>query len=261
MPLTCLEKAKVMKNDIVVVIPARYGSSRFPGKPLADVCGEPMVIRVAQRARLINGINAVVVATDDDRISSVVEEKGFLSVMTSPEHPSGTDRIAEAVQILGLSPEQIVVNVQGDQPMLDVGAVDNMVNLLRKSCEFVMTTVACPMDASSATDPNRVKVVLDEKGRALYFSRSPIPYDRDGAYQQKGNFYLRHLGLYCYRVEFLKQYVTWPEGNLEALEKLEQLRVLERGLSIGVAIVDSAPPEVDTIDDLERVRGLFREKM
>ena len=258
MPLICLKKVKTMRNkDIVVVIPARYGSSRFPGKPLADICGEPMVVRVAQRARLIRGIDTVVVATDDDRIARVVKEKGFFSIMTSPEHPSGTDRIAEAAQILGLSPEQIVVNVQGDQPMLDVSAVDNMVDLLISSKDFVMTTVACPMDGAAALDPNRVKVVLDEEGRALYFSRSPIPYDRDGIGKQKQNFYLRHLGLYCYRVEFLKQYVTWPEGQLEAIEKLEQLRVLEKGLSIGVTVVDDAPPEVDTKEDLERVRRLF----
>ncbi len=247
-------------DGIVVVIPARYGSSRFPGKPLADICGEPMIVRVVQRAKLIKGADMVVVATDDHRIANVLKEKDFPYVMTSKRHLSGTDRIAEAIHALGLSPGQIVVNVQGDQPLLDIRAVENMVRLFRNSRDFVMTTVACPMDASSATDPNRVKVVLDRDGGALYFSRSVIPYDRDGIYCNEPHLYLRHLGLYCYSVEFLKKYVTWPEGRLEAVEKLEQLRVLERGLRIGVALVDTAPPEVDAPEDLEEVRNLFSQE-
>lgn len=245
-------------NGLVVIIPARYGSSRLPGKPLVDICGAPMVVRVAQRASLIKGASRVVVATDDKRIAKEVEQAGFSYVMTAKSHPSGTDRIAEAVRHLELSPDQVVVNVQGDQPLLDVTAIDRMVELLITKNDFVMTTVACPLDVAAASDPNRVKVVLDEGGRALYFSRSVIPFDRDKRVVGHESPYLRHLGLYCYRVDFLQKFVNWPEGRLEAIERLEQLRVLEKGLSIGVAIVENAPPEVDTEDDLKRVRKLFK---
>ena len=245
---------------IVVIIPARFGSTRLPGKPLADICGLPMVVRVAKRAGLIKGADTVAVATDDARILEAVEAGGFTAVMTSSSHPSGTDRIAEATQILGLFPEDIVINVQGDQPLLDTNAVEKMLDLLISDSGFVMTTAACPMDRNEAMDPNRVKVVVDENGCALYFSRALIPFDRDGILNGERSPYLRHLGLYCYRVEFLKRFVEWKEGRLESIERLEQLRVLEKGLKIGVAIVDSAPAEVDTQEDLERVRRLFKKE-
>ncbi len=246
------------ESRLVVIIPARYGSSRLPGKPLADICGLPMVVRVAQRASLVQGASLVAVATDDPRISDAVEGMGFPSVLTSSIHPSGTDRIAEAAAILGLSPGDVVINVQGDQPMLDTAAVDKMVKLFLGGERFVMTTVACPMNRRSARDPNRVKVVVGAKKQAIYFSRALIPFDRDGVLRDLESPYLRHLGLYCYRVEFLQRYVDWPQGRLESIERLEQLRVLERGLAIGVAVVEKAPPEVDTMADLETVRRLFK---
>ena len=248
------------KGRVVVIIPARFGSTRLPGKPLADIGGLPMVVRVAERAALINGADAVAVATDDARILEAVEAGGFTAVMTSSSHPSGTDRIAEAAQILGLSPEDIVINVQGDQPLLDIQAVQKMLHLFVADSRFVMATAACPMDRDEATDPNRVKVVVDENGCAIYFSRALIPFDRDGILKGRKSPYLRHLGLYCYRVEFLKRFVTWQEGRLESVERLEQLRVLEKGLKIGVALVDSAPSEVDTKEDLERVRRLLKKE-
>jgi len=246
------------RGRVVVIIPARFGSTRFPGKPLADICGLPMVVRVAQRAALIKGADVVTVATDDARILRAVEEGGFTAVMTSSSHPSGTDRIAETVQILGLSPEDIVINVQGDQPLLDIQAVQKMLDLFISDSRFVMATAACPMEREEARDPNRVKVVVDENGCAIYFSRALIPFDRDGILEGVDSPYLRHLGLYCYRVDFLKRFVTWKEGRLEYIERLEQLRVLEKGLKIGVAVVESAPFEVDTKEDLERVRLFFK---
>ncbi len=247
-----------MKRRLSIVIPARYGSSRLPGKPLADICGVPMIVRVARRASMVPGVHQVAVATDDERIHEVVKGAGFVSVVTSKDHPSGTDRIAEAARLLGLSEDDIVINVQGDQPLFDIDALSGMADLLLGDDRFVMTTAACPMDIHSAKDPNRVKVVVDASGGALYFSRSIIPFDRDGILDGEEAPYLRHLGLYCYRVGFLEKYVSWPEGRLESIERLEQLRVLERGYRIGVVIVDEAPPEVDTEEDLQRIREYFK---
>ena len=246
------------KKNVSIIIPARYGSTRLPGKPLADICGVPMIVRVVQRALEVPSVETVAVATDDERIRKVVRDAGFEAVMTSRTHPSGTDRIAEAARILGLSGDDVVINVQGDQPLFDIDAISAMVRLLLKNDAFVMTTAACPLDTQGARDPNRVKVVVDEGDSALYFSRSVIPFDRDGILKGETAPYLRHLGLYCYRVEFLQEYVGWPEGRLESIERLEQLRVLERGFKIGVIRVKEAPPEVDTQEDLEKIRNHFQ---
>ena len=242
--------------ETVAIIPARFASTRLPGKPLADICGKPMIVRVAERASMVKGIDRVVVATDSHRILNEVNGYGFHGVITSEQHPSGTDRIYEAARKLELSGDCIIVNIQGDQPLFEPKAVEAMVNLL-KDGRFPMTTVACPMSIEEAQDPNRVKVVLDRFGKAVYFSRSLIPFDRDGLLKGKARPYLRHLGLYCYRVDFLKDFVSWPTGTLENIEKLEQLRVLENGGSIGVVVVSDAPPEVDTKEDLEKIRRLF----
>ena len=244
--------------DFFIIIPARYGSKRLPGKPLLDICGKPMVLRVVERASLIPDIKGLFVATDDEKIKEVVEDAGFNAIMTSREHPSGTDRIFEAAKKVGLSKEDVVINCQGDQPLLDILSVQKMVSLFKREKDFLMTTVATPINFIEAQDPNRVKVVLDKDSRALYFSRSPIPYDRDRVFDPKERCYLRHLGLYCYTMELLERFVSWPVGSLEQTERLEQLRVLENGYKIGVAIIKNAPIDVDTIEDLEAVRSIFK---
>ena len=217
-----------------------------------------MVLRVVERASLIPDIKGLFVATDDEKIKEVVEDAGFNAIMTSREHPSGTDRIYEAAKKVGLSKEDVVINCQGDQPLLDILSVQKMVSLFKREKDFLMTTVATPINFIEAQDPNRVKVVLDKDSRALYFSRSPIPYDRDRVFDPKERCYLRHLGLYCYTMELLERFVSWPVGSLEQTERLEQLRVLENGYKIGVAIIKNAPIDVDTIEDLEAVRSIFK---
>ncbi len=240
--------------EIVAIIPARFGSSRLPGKPLADIHGRPMIFHVYQRALKVPGIDQVVVATDDLRIKKYVESAGGKAFMTDPGHLSGTDRIAEAARYLGLSDEDIVVNIQGDQPLLKPQPVVAIVKMLLERPGLAMTTPACPIDPEEGIDPNRVNVVVDREWKALYFSRAPIPFIRDIDTEGDRPYYLRHLGLYAYRQDFLQTFVALPPGRLEKIEKLEQLRVLENGYSIGVARVTEAPIEVDTPEDLDAVR-------
>ncbi len=243
-------------SGVVIVIPARYGSSRLPGKPLLDIAGCPMIVHVYRRARAVPGVERVVVATDDERIKACVEGVGGEAFMTSAAHPSGTDRVSEAARMMGLPEDAVVVNVQGDQPLLDPGIVTPMVGALLEDPSLPMATLACPMDPGQARDPNRVKVVLGKGGFALYFSRSRIPFDRDGTWEQPG-CYLRHLGLYAYRNGFLQEFVSLPLGMLERIERLEQLRALENGFPIKVMVVKEAPVEVDTPGDLERVQAVM----
>ena len=231
----------------IAVIPARYASSRLPGKPLVDIAGQTMIERVYRRAEQASTVDQVLVATDDERIFAVVRAFGGEVVMTSPDHPSGTDRIAEAVR--GLDAE-IVVNVQGDEPLLDPAEIDAVVQPLREDAALMMTTLATPL--LDPSDPNVVKVVFDRMGRALYFSRCPIPYHRSGA----GNHY-KHIGLYGYRKEFLLRYAALAPTPLEQAEALEQLRALEHGCAIHVAVTEHDAVSVDTPEDLERVRRLF----
>ncbi len=245
------------KNRVTAIIPARIGSSRLPGKPLADICGKPMILRVVERVAKMKCIDRTAVATDSSKILDCVEARGFKAVMTSPDHPSGTDRLAEAARILGVGPGDIVINVQGDQPLVDEDTVETVIDALITADSAVMSTAACPVGRAEAADPNRVKVVLDVSGRALYFSRSLIPFDRDQALEKEDRPYLRHLGLYAYRMDFLQKFVSLPEGRLESVEKLEQLRALENGFDILVKIVEKAPVDVDTGEDLERVRIIF----
>jgi 3-deoxy-manno-octulosonate cytidylyltransferase (CMP-KDO synthetase) len=217
---------------------------------------------------MISGIDSVTVATDDERIMECVEAAGGFAIMTSRKHPSGTDRIAEAARKMGIGKEDIVVNVQGDQPLLDPEHVLAIIKMLQKRPELAMTTPACPLDITDRKNSNRVKVVVDRKWKALYFSRSLIPYDRDGIWEGSKSrektpgkapqsFYLRHLGLYAYRNEFLQTFVKLKPGPLEEVEKLEQLRALENGYSIGVALVEKAPLDVDAAQDLEQVRSIL----
>jgi 3-deoxy-manno-octulosonate cytidylyltransferase (CMP-KDO synthetase) len=230
----------------VIIIPARYGSTRLPGKPLAQLWGKPLIQHVYERA-VNSGIEAYV-ATDHEEVFKTVESFGGKAVMTSPEHKCGTDRIAEAVSILGLEEEDIVINLQGDQPLFPPEYFAPLIEPLLKN-EAEMSTLATPFKSlSEVENPNRVKVVLDAKGRALYFSRSPIPYIRDKTSEFP---YLKHIGVYGYRVRFLKEFVSLPEGRLERLEKLEQLRALEHGYAIAVRVVEADFPEVDTPEDLE----------
>jgi len=249
--------------SFVAVIPARAASTRLPGKPLLDIAGKPMVVRTAERAAL-SGARQVVVATDDTRIRDVVAAHGFQALMTRPDHPTGTDRLAEVAEHLGLDDDAVVVNVQGDEPLIEPTLIDAVAQLLARSPEAAIATCAAPIgDAQALFNPNVVKVVCDARGGALYFSRAPIPWARDALAdgQQRlaaGLPALQHIGLYAYRAGFLKRFPGLAVGTLETFESLEQLRAMENGFRIAVMTVDSHPAAgVDTEADLERVRGIF----
>ena len=245
--------------DFVVAIPARYAASRLPGKPLRLLGGRPLVWHVAQRA-LAAGAREVWVAADDPRIIEAVQGEGVQVAMTSPDHASGTDRLAECAALAGWDDDTLVVNLQGDEPFAPASGIRAVAGLLARSgCE--MATLAAPIgDRETLFDPNAVKVVADAHERALYFSRAPIPWDRD-AFAQAGDAmpegeWLRHIGIYAYRAGFLRQFAQMPPGRLEQLEKLEQLRVLEAGFRIAVAVTpDSFLPGVDTPEDLARAEA------
>lgn len=242
-----------------VLIPARLASTRLPDKPLADIAGLPMVVRVAQRAARA-GAERVVVAADDSRIVRACEAHGVAVVLTRSDHASGSDRLAEACTLLGLDGDDAVVNVQGDEPLIDPALVRRVAELLAERSDCVMSTAAHAIDsAEDFRNPNIVKVVLDAAGRALYFTRSPVPCWRDGppgALPDPAP--LRHVGLYGYRAGFLRRFPQLPPAPLERLEALEQLRVLWHGERIAVHVSPQAPGAgVDTPEDLERVRALF----
>lgn len=246
-----------------VLIPARLASSRLPDKPLADIAGVPMVVRVAQAARR-SGAAQVVVAADAPSIVAACQAHGVQALLTRADHPSGSDRLAEACQLLGLDGDAMVVNVQGDEPLIAPAMVDACAALLQARPDCVMATVAHAIDdVAEFTNPNVVKVVLDAAGRALYFSRAPIGWWRDGFAQGITQLPttpapLRHVGLYAYRAGFLRRYPTLAVAPLETLESLEQLRVLWHGERIAVHVSAERPgPGVDTPEDLARVRALF----
>ena len=228
----------------VVVIPARYGSTRFPAKILASETGKPLVQHVVDRARLASRVRDVVVATDDERIVEALSPFGTRCVMTSPAHQSGTDRIAEVTR--GLAEDvDVIVNVQGDEPEIEPGTIDALVARLESSDDD-MATAATPFPAGGdVADPNLVKVVTSVDGRAIYFSRSPVPFWRDRAAGDEPTYYL-HLGIYAYRRQFLLDFASWPPTPLERTEKLEQLRALEHGRSIYVLPVSRATHGIDT---------------
>ena len=245
-----------------VVIPARYASSRLPGKPLADIGGRPMVLRVVERA-LQAGAASVVVATDDVRVQQAVEAAGHQALMTSPDHQSGTERLVEVAETLGWPDDTLVVNVQGDEPLIDPQLIREVARQLVLHDDAVMATLAHPIhDHADFINPNVVKVVTDENGYALYFSRAPIPWPRDAFATQAAMPHelgaLRHIGLYAYRAGFLRTYAGLASSPLERYEMLEQLRVLWHGYRISLGISPTVPaPGVDTPEDLERVRRLF----
>jgi 3-deoxy-manno-octulosonate cytidylyltransferase (CMP-KDO synthetase) len=237
---------------IAGIIPARYASSRFPGKPLADIAGKPMIQRVYERARRSSRLQRLLVATDDERILEAVRAFGGEALLTGSHHPSGTDRLAEACRLLGFDDEDLVVNIQGDEPLLQPVMVDLLVDALIQSPDCPMATLACDSsDATAFANPNVVKVVVDAHWRALYFSRAPIPHRRDDA--NAPQVFLRHLGFYAYRQAFLQQFTHYPPGKLERLEQLEQLRALEYGHSIQVALSPVETRGIDTPEDLQAV--------
>jgi 3-deoxy-manno-octulosonate cytidylyltransferase (CMP-KDO synthetase) len=251
--------------SFTVLIPARYASTRLPGKPLADVAGKPLVIRVADRARR-SGAERVVIATDDERILAAAKAHGVEAVLTRIDHPTGTDRLAEASLALRLDNEVIVVNVQGDEPLLEPELIRGVAETLEAHPGAAIAT-ACHLiaDPEEAFNPHVVKVVLDRAGYALYFSRATIPWARDDFAQNRaalpaGLPLYRHYGLYAYRAAFLRSYPALAEAPIERFEALEQLRALWHGYRIAVRVTTGTPaPGVDTDQDLERIRALYAE--
>lgn len=248
-----------------VIIPARFGSSRFPGKPLADIAGKPMVQHVYERACQSDAAR-VLVATEDDRIADAARGFGAEVCLTSPDHPSGTDRLQEVVSRLGFDSDEIVVNVQGDEPLVPPSIINQVAANLAANPQAGIATLSEPVeDVQGMLNPNVVKVVTDRTGMALYFSRATIPWPRDAfapgqAREQlpEGFVWQRHIGIYAYRVRLLNEFVQWPPAAIESTECLEQLRALWNGARIHVAeALELPPPGVDTPEDLERLRALL----
>jgi 3-deoxy-manno-octulosonate cytidylyltransferase (CMP-KDO synthetase) len=246
--------------SFVVIIPARFQSSRLPGKPLADIHGQPMIAWVVDKAKQA-GAAQVIVAVDDQRVADAVAGLGVDICMTSATHQSGTERLAEVCEKYQFSAETVIVNVQGDEPLIPPAIIAQVARNLVAS-DAPMATLAVPVLAEEEIfNPNAVKVVMDQAGYALYFSRASIPWDRDGfARSPRYSDYpfLRHIGIYAYRAGFIRQYVSWPTSPLEQVESLEQLRVLWQGQKIHVAVAQETPPAgVDTQEDLEKVRAFL----
>lgn len=242
---------------VIAVIPSRFASTRLPGKPLADIAGKPMVVRVCERAASADSIDRVLVATDDDRIASAVRHFGFEAVMTGTHHETGTDRLAEVAADLDAD---IVVNVQGDEPLLPASTIDAAVAALTADPSAVCSTTCERLhDEADYRNPNVVKVVVRDDGRALYFSRAAIPFERDSVRDSTVDIsrFRRHTGLYAYRRSFLLELARMAPSMLERTERLEQLRILERGYDIRVVEVQEPSFGVDTEDDLDQVRALF----
>ncbi|WP_342321282.1 3-deoxy-manno-octulosonate cytidylyltransferase [Kosakonia sp. BYX6] len=248
--------------SFVVIIPARYASTRLPGKPLVDINGKPMVVHVLERARE-SGADRIIVATDNEEVMHAVQAVGGEVCMTRADHQSGTERLAEVVEKCGFSDDTVIVNVQGDEPMIPPAIIRQVAENLAARRDVGMATLAVPIhSAEEAFNPNAVKVVMDAEGYALYFSRATIPWDRDRfalSRETIGETFLRHIGIYGYRAGFIRRYVSWQTSPLEQIEMLEQLRVLWYGEKIHVAVASVVPGTgVDTPEDLERVRQELR---
>lgn len=246
-----------------IVIPARFASERLPGKPLLDIGGKPMIQRVFEQSQKA-GAERVIIATDNDEIYQAAKSFGAEVVMTSADHPSGTDRLEEVVSLLEFDEDDIVVNVQGDEPLIPPRIIQQVASNLAEHPRAGIATLCERLhDLDSVLNPNVVKAVFDEHGFASYFSRAPIPYARDAMTQKPPRLpsrteYYRHIGMYAYRVSFLKQYVSWVPSMTEQTEKLEQLRALSNGVPIHIEVAHETPPAgVDTLADLERVRALI----
>jgi 3-deoxy-manno-octulosonate cytidylyltransferase (CMP-KDO synthetase) len=236
------------------IIPARYGSSRFPGKPLAQILGKPMFWHVYKRAMKCPELNRVVIATDDERIFDAAKSLDVPVVMTENDHQSGTDRVHEAACLLKFPDESVIVNIQGDEPLLDPSMISLLIRPFKKP-EVSVTTLVHPMGPESALNPDRVKAAFAPDGRALYFSRAPIPYPRDPLKQS----YFCHIGLYGFRKSALDRFVALPPGRLEQIEKLEQLRLLENGMAIHVEITENKCMSVDRPEDLKEVIAVLKQ--
>ncbi|MCK9396701.1 MAG: 3-deoxy-manno-octulosonate cytidylyltransferase [Methylobacter sp.] len=247
-----------------VVIPARYGSTRLPGKPLLNIAGKPMIAHVCERAKEADA-DEIIVATDDERILQAVTDLGIKAVMTRADHQSGTERIAEVARLCGWTDDQIIVNLQGDEPLIPPAYIRDAASALAGQKLAGIATLAAKInDPEEIFNPNAVKVVLNKDGYALYFSRAPIPWER-GAFTRSGGSpsgklpYLRHIGMYAYTVDFLNRYCLWGASLLESVESLEQLRILWHGEAVRVEIVDKTPAAgVDTEEDLVRVEQVLR---
>ena len=239
---------------ITGILPARWGSTRFPGKPLHLIAGKPLIQHVWDRCSSCSRLNDLLIATDDERIMKLAESFGARAVMTSPDHPTGTDRIAEAIR--SLSDTTHVVNIQGDEPLIDPDLIDELASTMANEPDLDMATAANPLDPNDPVinDANVVKVVTALDGRALYFSRSPIPFFRNPI---AGLPVLRHKGIYAYRRDFIEKFISWPPSPLEKAESLEQLRALENGASIKVLTTTDTSPGVDTPEPAAEIERLL----
>ncbi len=241
------------KTEVIAIIPARYESNRFRGKPLAKIAGKTMIQHVVERASAVKMLSRVVVATDDQRIAQCVDGFGGEYVMTGKNHVSGSDRLAEAAEKLKIREQDVIVNIQGDQPLFSAEVIEQVVQPMLDELTLPMSTLIYKIvRPEEIEDPNHVKTVFDKDGYALYFSRSPIPFQRNPDETRKPTYY-KHLGFYAYRKGFLLSFVALPEGEWEKFEKLEQLRVLEYGYQIKVTVTEHDSIEVDTPEDLLRV--------
>ena len=245
-----------MSDTFIAVIPARLASTRLPNKPLADIAGKPMVVRVAERA-LLSGASRVVVAVDDQSIFDACQAHGLDVMLTSTQHPTGTDRLSEVATRLQLDDDAIVVNVQGDEPLIPAELITQVAQTLAQHPSADIATAALAIeDLAEINNPNVVKVAMSQSGQALYFSRAPIPFSRDPQKYQAKCF--RHIGMYAYKAGFLKEFSKLAPAPIEEAESLEQLRAMWYGYTIQVLVTDAAPPPgVDTAEDLERVRQVF----
>ncbi len=253
--------------SFIAVIPARLASTRLPNKALLDIGGKAMVVRTAEQA-LKSGASRVIVATDAEEIAHVTRSAGLETVLTSPDHPTGTDRLSEVVRTLAVAPEQIVVNVQGDEPLINPSLIDQVAHTLAQTPSASIATLGVPItEAETLFNPNTVKIVVDQADHALYFSRAPIPWAREALSDGKqrladGLPALQHIGLYAYRTSFLQVFPTLSRGSLEQIELLEQLRAIEHGYRIVVSRSAHPPaPGIDTAEDLEKVRNIVRNSL
>lgn len=236
------------------IIPARYGSTRFPGKPLVEILGKPMIQHVCERVGESN-LDQFYVATDDQRIATVVTQFGANVILTSPNHPSGTDRCGEAAAFIGLNDDDIVVNIQGDEPFIQKEQINDLIALFANPEVEIATLVKPIHSEADINNPNKVKVVFSQDHKALYFSRAPIPYHRESN-SENSSIYYKHLGIYAYRYAVLKKIIQLPVSNLEQIEKLEQLRWLENNFAIYVAITHHESIAIDTPEDLDQITHL-----
>ena len=240
---------------IICVIPARYASTRLPGKPLADIAGKPMIVRVYERALKAQIPSEVIVAVDDERVFEAVEAAGGKVIMTKKDHPTGTDRLAEVAQ--KFPDVDVIINIQGDEPLIDPSVIDELAKQFIENPELNMATVKTPMQEDEKNEPSNVKVITDKDGYALYFSRSLIPYPRNDV----GVKVYKHIGIYGYKRDFLLQYATMQPTPLEQTESLEQLRALENGYKIKVIATDKHFVGVDTKEDLARVNAIYKQNL